>query len=63
MSKSDFDPHLDLALAAGAITKQEMQDYKDGNKTDAMISIKRNFIIYTLINCKYTLDYVTKTMP
>ena len=33
MSKTDFDPHLDLALAAGAITKQEMQDYKDGNKT------------------------------
>ena len=43
MSKSDFDPHLDLALAAGAITKQEMQDYKDGNKTDAISQTRFNF--------------------
>ena len=43
MSTPDFDPHLDLALSAGAITKQQMQDYKDGNKTDAISLLRYNF--------------------
>jgi DNA polymerase I-like protein with 3'-5' exonuclease and polymerase domains len=43
MSTEGFDPHLDLALAAGAITKQKMQDYKMGNKTDALSQIRYNF--------------------
>jgi hypothetical protein len=43
MSTLDFDPHLDLALAAKAISQQEMQDYKDGNKTDAISQIRYNF--------------------
>ena len=43
MSTPNFDPHLDLALSAGAITKQQMQDYKDGNKTDAISLLRYNF--------------------
>jgi hypothetical protein len=43
MSTPSFDPHLDLALSAGAITKQQMQDYKDGNKTDAISLLRYNF--------------------
>ena len=43
MSTPDFDPHLDLALSAKAITKQQMQDYKDGNKTDAISLLRYNF--------------------
>jgi hypothetical protein len=55
MSKTDFDPHLDLALAAGAITKQEMQDYKDGNKTDASSSVIN--IRYRFKGGNYALQY------
>ena len=43
MSTPSFDPHLDLALSAKAITKQQMQDYKDGNKTDALSKTRYNF--------------------
>ena len=43
MSKPDFDPHLDLALSAKAITQQEVQDYKNGNKTDSISKIRYNF--------------------
>jgi len=43
MSSEGFDPHLDLALSAGAITKQQMQDYKDGDKTDAITLIRHNY--------------------
>jgi len=43
MSTDGFDPHLDLALSAGAITKQQMQDYKDGNKTDDISKIRYDF--------------------
>jgi len=43
MSKPDFDPHLDLALSAKAITKQEMQDYKDGNKLDRISQLRYNY--------------------
>jgi DNA polymerase I-like protein with 3'-5' exonuclease and polymerase domains len=43
MSTEGFDPHLDLALSAGAITKQQMQYYKDGNKTDAISLLRYNY--------------------
>jgi hypothetical protein len=43
MSTDGFDPHLDLALSAKAITKQQMQDYKDGNKTDAISLLRYNY--------------------
>ena len=43
MSKPDFDPHLDLALSAKAITKQEVQDYKDGNKLDRISQLRYNY--------------------
>ena len=43
MSTEGFDPHLDLALSAGAITKQEVKDYKNGIKTDAISQIRFNF--------------------
>ena len=43
MSTPSFDPHLDLALSAKAITKQQMKDYKDGNKTDALSKTRYNF--------------------
>ena len=52
MSKPDFDPHLDLALSAKAITEQEMQDYKDGNKTDAI-----NLLRYNYKGGNYALQY------
>jgi hypothetical protein len=29
-----FDPHLDLALRAGAITEEQLEDYKNGNKSE-----------------------------
>tara|TARA_R110000822_G_scaffold96884_3_gene220292 strand:+ start:59 stop:1867 length:1809 start_codon:yes stop_codon:yes gene_type:complete len=43
MSTEGFDPHLDLAVSAGAISEKEMQDYKDGNKTDAISLIRHNY--------------------
>jgi len=43
MSKPDFDPHLDLALSAKAISQQEMQDYKDGNKLDRISQLRYNY--------------------
>tara|TARA_B100001093_G_scaffold519577_1_gene609239 strand:- start:611 stop:2419 length:1809 start_codon:yes stop_codon:yes gene_type:complete len=43
MSKPDFDPHLDLALSAKAITQQEMQDYKNGNKLDRISQLRYNY--------------------
>jgi hypothetical protein len=43
MSKPDFDPHLDLALAAKAITQQEVQDYKNGNKLDRISQLRYNY--------------------
>ena len=43
MSKPDFDPHLDLALSAKAITKQEMRDYKNGNKLDRISQLRYNY--------------------
>jgi DNA polymerase III epsilon subunit-like protein len=43
MSKPDFDPHLDLALSAKAITQQEVQDYKNGNKLDRISQLRYNY--------------------
>jgi len=43
MSKPDFDPHLDLALSAKAISQQEMQDYKGGNKLDRISQLRYNY--------------------
>ena len=33
MMKDDFDPHLDLALSAGAVTQEQVNAYKDGSDT------------------------------
>jgi DNA polymerase III epsilon subunit-like protein len=42
MMTDDFDPHLDLALSAGAVTPEQVQAYKDG--TDKSISdIRHNY--------------------
>ena len=42
MMTDDFDPHLDLALSAGAVTPGQVQDYKDG--VDKSISdIRHNY--------------------
>ena len=43
MSKPGFDPHLDLALSAKAITQQEVQDYKNGNKLDRISQLRYNY--------------------
>jgi len=43
MSKPDFDPHLDLALSAKAITQKEVQDYKNGNKLDRISQLRYNY--------------------
>ena len=40
MMTEDFDPHLDLALSAGAVTPEQVQAYKDG--TDTSISTIRH---------------------
>lgn len=42
MMTDDFDPHLDLALSAGAVTPEQVQAYKDG--TDKSIAdIRHNY--------------------
>ena len=42
MMTEDFDPHLDLALSANAVTPEQVQAYKDG--TDTSIStIRHNY--------------------
>ena len=43
MSTEGFDPHLDLALSAKAVTEQEVKDYKNGIKTDAVSKTRHNF--------------------
>ena len=43
MSTEGFDPHLDLAVSAGAVSEKEMQDYKDGSKTDAISLVRHNY--------------------
>ena len=43
MSTPDFDPHLDLALTAKAVTQQEVEDYKSGNKLDRISQLRYNY--------------------
>lgn len=45
LMEDDYDPHLDLALTAGALTPDEVSEYKSGNKlrsTTAIRSIYKN---------------------
>lgn len=41
MMEEDFDPHLEQAVAGRMITKEEMQDYKAGNKTDSVTAARK----------------------
>jgi DNA polymerase I-like protein with 3'-5' exonuclease and polymerase domains len=43
MTTEGFDPHLDLALQAGAVTQEEVDEYKSGNKTDEVTQIRHNY--------------------
>ena len=43
MMSDDFDPHLDLALSAGALTTEQVDEYKAGNKTDEMTAIRHAY--------------------
>ena len=43
MSTEGFDPHLDLALSAKAITKEQSDAYKRGEKTEAITHLRHNF--------------------
>ena len=40
LSTPDFDPHLDLALTAKAVTQQEVEEYKSGNKLERITNIR-----------------------
>ena len=40
MMTPDFDPHLDLALSAGVLTKQEVADYKAGFQPEDIVKIR-----------------------
>lgn len=43
LNKPDYDPHLDLALTAGAVTQEEVDAYKrDGNTKKAVRSTYKN---------------------
>lgn len=37
MSKPDFDPHLDLALSANAVTEAEVKEYKQAEQKDKKV--------------------------
>ena len=43
MSKPDFDPHLDLAVSAKALSEDQVAKYKGGDKCDATTKIRYNF--------------------
>lgn len=45
LNRSDYDPHLDLAFLAGAITKEEMDGYK-ANDHDCVLRVKPIRSIY-----------------
>jgi len=45
MNTADFDPHLDMAIAAGGLTKQQVQDHKDGK-----VSYKKERHVYKQVN-------------
>ena len=40
MMTPDFDPHLDLALSAGILNKQEVADYKAGFQPEDIVKIR-----------------------
>ena len=40
MMTPDFDPHLDLALSAGALTEQQVVDYKAGIQPEEVVKIR-----------------------
>jgi hypothetical protein len=43
MTTEGFDPHLDLALSAGAVTQEQVDEYKAGNKTDEVSQLRHNY--------------------
>lgn len=43
MTTEGFDPHLDLALSAGAVTQEQVDEYKSGNKTDEVTQLRHNY--------------------
>lgn len=43
MMTPDFDPHLDLALSAGALTQEQVDCYKNGEKTEEITQIRHNY--------------------
>jgi len=49
MSKEGFDPHLDLALHAGAITKQQLEDHKSGKQPLDMLRKKYKAANYSCV--------------
>ena len=43
MTTPGFDPHLDLALSAGAVTQEQVDEYKSGNKTPEILQLRHNY--------------------
>lgn len=43
MTTEGFDPHLDLALSAGAVTQEQVDEYKAGNKTEEVTQLRHNY--------------------
>jgi len=43
MMTEDFDPHLDLALSAGAVTPEQVAEYKAGNHTPEVTQVRHNY--------------------
>jgi len=43
MMTDDFDPHLDLALSAGAVTAEQVAEYKAGNHTPDVTQLRHNY--------------------
>jgi hypothetical protein len=43
MMTEDFDPHLDLALSAGAVTPEQVAEYKAGNHTPEITQVRHNY--------------------
>lgn len=43
MTDPGFDPHLDLALSAKAVTEEQVASYKGGDKTSQVTQIRHNY--------------------
>jgi len=54
MMSDDFDPHLDLALLAGALTKEDVRSYHEGKK-ESVLYVKPIRSIYK--NGNYACQY------